>query len=245
MPSLHIGCSGFNYKHWKEVFYPPGLPQKRWLEHYCSVFPTVELNVTFYRLPLAGAFNRWYHDTPADFVFSLKGSRYITHLKRLTDAGEPLKLFFERAALLKEKLQVVLWQLPPNFHSDIDRLYYFLRQLRNYPVRHTFEFRHESWITGDVIDLCRKSKVSICMADAPEFNFNLPVTADFIYIRRHGAMGVNGDYTKDFLEQDATRIRGHLSQGRDVFVYFNNDAYGFAPKNALMLRESLQMEPVG
>ncbi|MEW6116398.1 MAG: DUF72 domain-containing protein [Nitrospirota bacterium] len=244
MPKLFIGCSGFNYPHWKDTFYPHGLPQKRWLEHYRSIFSTVELNVTFYRLPLASSFNRWYHETPADFVFSIKGSRYITHIKRLLDPKEPLELFFERAELLKEKLKVVLWQLPPNFHVDIERLYKFIKLLKSYPVRHTFEFRHESWITDDIVNLCKKNKVSLCMADAPEFVYDLPVTADFVYIRRHGAKGINGDYTKKFLESDAERINEYMRKGKDVFIYFNNDAYGYAPKNARLLMEIMQMEPV-
>lgn len=244
MPKLYIGCSGFNYKHWKGTFYPEGLPQKRWLEYYRSVFSTVELNVTFYRLPLVSSFNHWYHDTPADFAFAIKGSRFITHLKRLADSKDSLELFFERAAPLKEKLKVVLWQLPPNFHEDSDRLYKFLKLLKKYPVRQTFEFRHESWITDEVIDLCKRNKVSICMADAPEFNFDLPVTADFVYLRRHGAQGIDGDYSREFLEHDAERVRAYMNSGKDVFIYFNNDAFGYAPKNARMLREMMQREPV-
>lgn len=240
MPRLHIGCSGFNYKHWKGVFYPDTLPEKRWLEHYQSVFSTVELNVTFYRLPLVSSFNRWYHATPPDFVFSIKGSRFITHLKRLVDPEDSLRLFFERAAPLKEKLQVVLWQFPPSFHADIERLYKFLKLLKGYPVRHTFEFRHESWITGEVITLCKKNKVSLCTADAPAFLFTLPVTADFVYLRRHGALAEGGDYSEDFLREDARRVKSFLKKGLDVFVYFNNDLFSYAPQNARTLQELLR-----
>ncbi|HEX8947854.1 MAG TPA: DUF72 domain-containing protein [Dissulfurispiraceae bacterium] len=244
MPTLSIGCSGFNYKHWKGTFYPAGLPQRKWLDYYFQVFSTVELNVTFYRLPGAGAFEKWRGETPPGFAFAVKGSRYITHLKRLLEPEQPLALFFERALLLKEKLKVVLWQFPPGFRAHVERLQNFLELLKQYPVRNTFEFRNESWITGEVISLCRESNVSLCTADAPAFNFNLPAVADFVYIRRHGAMGIDGDYTREFIEQDAIRIREHLNDGRDVFVYFNNDAYGFAPKNARMLTEAMHMEPV-
>ncbi len=240
MPDLHIGCSGFNYKHWKEVFYPDDLPQKKWLEYYCGVFSTVELNVTFYRLPLAGTFEKWRDRTPPDFAFSVKGSRYITHLKRLLNPEEPLELFFERAFQLQEKLEVVLWQFPPGFHINIERLQHFLELLGKHPVRNTFEFRHESWITEEVIKLCRMHDASLCMADSPEFINALPATADFIYMRRHGAKGISGDYSKEFLEHDAAMIRNFMREGKDVYIYFNNDAYGYAPKNARELMGMLQ-----
>jgi uncharacterized protein YecE (DUF72 family) len=237
MPGLNIGCSGFNYTHWKSIFYPEGLPQKQWLEYYQTVFSTVELNVTFYRLPLASSFERWYQTTPADFVFAIKGSRYITHLKRLLDPEEPLKLFFERAQPMKEKLQVILWQFPPGFKINLERLNNFCRALKEYPARHTFEFRHESWITDELIALCKEQKMSLCMADYPEFVNDLPVTSDFVYIRRHGAKGHDGNYSTEFLRQDAARIKKYMKEGKDVFIYFNNDAYGFAPKNALELKK--------
>jgi len=142
MTELRIGCSGFNYRDWKGNFYPEYLPQKKWLEYYCTVFKTVELNVTFYRLPLVTTVEKWYAETPSDFAFSLKGSRFITHIKRLLDPEESLDLFFERAMLLKEKLKVVLWQFSPGFKIDLERLSRFLKLLENYPVRNTFEFRN-------------------------------------------------------------------------------------------------------
>src|SRR5574340_1776394 len=135
MPEILIGCSGFNYPHWKGNFYPEHLPQKKWLEYYCTVFKTVELNVTFYRLPAVAIFEKWRAETPPDFGFSLKGSRYITHIKRLLEPEQPLERFFERALRLKEKLKVVLWQFPPGFKIDLERLGRFLELLENYPVR--------------------------------------------------------------------------------------------------------------
>ena len=241
MPELKIGCSGFNYGGWKGNFYPPDLPQKKWLDFYCKIFNTVELNVTFYRLPLASTFSKWHNETPSDFVFSIKGSRFITHIKRLLDPQEPLEIFFERALNLKEKLRVVLWQFSPSFKINIERLKFFLKLLKKYPVKNTLEFRHESWITEEVIDLCRKHNISLCTADWPEFIDELPVTSDFVYTRRHGKGGSYATcYSKAELKKDAKKIKNYLKDNKDVFIYFNNDAYGYAPKNAKELMEMLK-----
>ncbi|MDA8214129.1 MAG: DUF72 domain-containing protein [Nitrospiraceae bacterium] len=241
MPEIRIGCSGFNYRHWRGNFYPEDLPQRKWFEYYCTVFNTVELNVTFYRLPLPKTFDKWHNETPDDFVFSLKGSRFITHIKRLVEPKEPLELFFERALRLKEKLKVVLWQFSPGFKIEIERLENFLKLLKKYPVRNTLEFRHESWITDDVIDLCKEDDVSLCMADWPEFVDDLPVTSDFVYIRRHGEGGSYATcYSKAELRRDAKRIKSYLKDKKDIFIYFNNDYHGYAPKNAKELREMVK-----
>lgn len=241
MATVRIGCSGFNYPDWKENFYPKGLPQRKWLEHYCTVFSTVELNVTFYRLPKDSTFDKWYDETPARFVFTLKGSRYITHIKRLSDPEEPLERFFGGALRLKKKIRMVLWQLPPSFRIDLVRLRHFFQALKHYPVRNAFEFRHSSWITDDVIDLCKQYKACLCMADSPEFLDELPVTSDHVYIRRHGRTGhYDSCYTKQELKKDAQRIRKYVKSGKNVLVYFNNDAYGYAPQNAQTLTELLK-----
>lgn len=242
---VRIGCSGFSYRHWKGTFYPADLPQRKWFEYYCKVFNTVELNVTFYRLPLQKTFDRWYKETPRDFVFSLKGSRFITHVKRLLDPEQPLELFFERALRLKGKLKVVLWQFSPGFKIEIARLKNFLDLLKKYPVRNTLEFRHESWITEDVINLCKEQDVSLCMADWPEFIDNLPVTSDFVYIRRHGEGGSYATcYSKASIKRDAKRIKNYMKKNvKDVFIYFNNDFQGYAPKNAKELMEQINLYP--
>jgi uncharacterized protein YecE (DUF72 family) len=240
MPDVTIGCSGFSYKHWKKVFYPEDLPERQWLEHYSRSFSSVELNVTFYRLPSSSSFQTWYRSTPPQFVFAVKGSRYITHVKRLHDPVEPLARFFDGAFLLREKLRVVLWQFPPAFKLDLDRFAAFLDHLRAYPVRHTFEFRNETWLVPAVVALCREHKASLCMADSPVFIEDLPVTADFIYLRRHGTTGhYDGRYSKAQIGSDAARIRDHLKKGRDVFIYFNNDPHGYAPINARELSDML------
>jgi uncharacterized protein YecE (DUF72 family) len=241
MAKAFIGCSGFNYNHWRGTFYPEGLSQRKWLGHYASVFSSVELNVTFYRLPNASTFRKWRLETPPGFVFTLKGSRFITHIKRLREPEEPLERFFAAAQELEEKLGAVLWQFPPGFRADCRRLERFLELLDRYPVRNTLEFREESWLGDETVSLCRGHNISLCKADWPHFLVETPLTSDFIYIRRHGR---NGDYAANYdpgeLAADAGRIREHLDGGRDVFIYFNNDAFGHAPKNASELAGMLE-----
>lgn len=232
MKKVRIGCSGFNYPHWGGAFYPEGLSQKKWLKYYCTIFSTVELNVTFYRLPRPSTFDKWHSETPDGFVFSLKGSRFITHVKRLLEPAESLELFFKGALRLKEKLEVVLWQLPPAFKADVGRLKRFIGLLRKYPVKNTFEFRNETWITEAVEELCRADNISLCMADWPECIDTLPVTSDFVYIRRHGAGSYDSNYSTAYLKRDARRIKKYRKAGKDVYIYFNNDAFGYAPANA-------------
>jgi uncharacterized protein YecE (DUF72 family) len=244
MPKLYLGCSGFSYRHWRGEFYPEGLPQKEWFAHYRSIFSTIELNVTFYRLPTPEAFSTWYAESAPDFSFALKGSRYITHLKRLLDVEEALDKFFAPAQLLKEKLRTVLWQFPPDFRYAPERLENFLNLLENYRVRNALEFRNESWLCPEAIKLCKERKVSLCMADRPAFLDAPPLTADFVYLRRHGAEGnYIGEYTTEQLEKDAARIRKYLAGKRDVFIYFNNDAGGAAPRNAQQLATLLAKAP--
>ena len=241
MAELFIGCSGFSYRHWRGQFYPEELPQKDWFTHYGTVFSTVELNVTFYRTPSPETFTKWYEQSGPDFTFALKGSRYITHLKRLLEVEEALDRFFAPAQRLQEKLRVVLWQFPPDFKCAPDRLADFLRLLGNYRVRNVLEFRNSSWLCDEVVALCKSRNISLCMADRPDFLDAPPLTADFVYLRRHGAEGnYQGEYSKSQLEHDAGRIRTYLSKDRDVYIYFNNDAGGAAPRNARDLAEMLE-----
>ncbi|MGW8271911.1 MAG: DUF72 domain-containing protein [Thermodesulfovibrionales bacterium] len=235
MAVVRVGCSGFNYPHWRGPFYPGDLPQNKWLAFYCSQFNTVELNVTFYRLPPTLTFERWHDETPDDFVFAIKGSRFISHVKRLREPEESLDLFFDHALCLGEKLEVVLWQLPPSFGIDLDRLERFVSLLSLFPVRSALEFRHGSWITREVFDMCNTHGICLCMADWPEFIADLPATSDFAYIRRHGAGGYDQLYSAQFLRRDAQTIKECLKSGRDAYVYFNNDAFGYAPRNARQL----------
>ncbi len=233
MSGLFIGCSGFTYPHWGGRFYPEGLPQKHWFEYYCSVFPSLELNVTFYRLPKPETFDRWREKSPPGFSSSVKGSRFITHVKRLLDPEEPLERFFGGALRLGDKLHAVLWQFPPGFVRDTALLKHFLAALEPYRARNALEFRDESWCTEEIFDLCRGAGVSLCMADWPGYINELPVTADFVYIRRHGPGGGHaGHYSLDELSSDARRIRGYLEDGRDTHRYFNNDDRAYATDNA-------------
>jgi uncharacterized protein YecE (DUF72 family) len=248
MGRLFIGTSGYSYQHWKGVFYPRDLSQARWLEFYCQHFDTVELNVTFYRLPSQEVFANWFQKTPPDFCFAAKGSRFITHVKKLNDCRQPLQLFKENAAALGEKLAVILWQLPPNLHYNNERLAEFCRLLADeYPEkRHTFEFRHESWLNEECYDILKAHNHALCIPVAPGMPRQEQITASFSYIRFHGSESranssdqrVTFGYTDKELEQWAARIKKCLNE-QDVYCYFNNDAHAFAIANAKKLREYL------
>ncbi len=240
MAEVKVGCSGFMYNHWRKVFYPEDIPKWKWFQYYTGHFDTVEMNVTFYRLPSASSFKRWYNDSPEGFSFSLKGSRLITHIKRLRDVEEQTKKFFSLAKMLGEKLSVVLWQFPPKMELDLSALEGFLLLIKQFNVRAGFEFRHRSWVNKRVERLLAKYGFSYCQADWPEFNKDLPVTTDFVYIRRHGRGGrYNSCYTAEELKYDAEKIKEYLKKGINVFIYFNNDVSGYAPQNALTLKKML------
>lgn len=240
MPGLFIGCSGFSYPHWRGSFYPTDLPLKRWFEHYCASFRSIELNVTFYRLQKPETFSQWRQASPDGFTFAVKGSRFITHIKRLADPESALANFFDGALLLGDKLRVVLWQLPPGFARSLSRLERFLALLERYPVRHALEFRHESWCCEEVFTLCHDRRIAVCMADWPVFSAGIPRTTDFVYFRRHGQGGsYSGCYSPAELAADAATIRGFLDRGNDVYLYFNNDAGGYAPANAAEIERLL------
>lgn len=242
MPRLFIGCSGFTYPHWRGRFYPEKLGQAHWFEYYTSVFSSVELNVTFYRLVKPETFDRWRENSPTGFSFTVKGSRYITHIKKLEQLESPLERFFEGVLHLEEKLAAVLWQFPPSFALNMERLEKFLNSLEPYGVRHAFEFRNESWGQKEVFDLLAKAGAALCSADWPEFAADPPLTADFVYLRRHGRGGeYSSRYSTEELEADARRIRRYLEKGEDVHIYFNNDVNGYAPENARELMGMLGM----
>ena len=242
-PKARIGCSGFSYAHWKGgVFYPPGLSQRKWLEYYAEKFTTVELNVTFYRLPEASTFLGWAHRTPPGFMFAVKGSKLITHLKRLSGINELVEQFLERANELGDKLGPVLWQMPPKQNADRDLLKSFIKVLaRNAGLRHAFEFRHQSWFVEPVYDLVREAGMSVVSADYAQGLPEPPLDFSFLYIRRHGGSrrAVHGSYPDRALAEDAKVIKKALREMRDVFMYFNNDIEGHAPANAASLIEML------
>jgi uncharacterized protein YecE (DUF72 family) len=238
-----IGCSGWNYDDWRNgVFYPPGLPARSWLRFYAEQFETVELNATFYRLPRRQTAEAWAAGTPDGFTFAVKVSRYLTHIKRLTETAKHFALLFERIEPLARafKLGPLLWQLPPTFHRDDGRL---AAALAEFPagLRHAVEFRHESWFADDIMELLRGHNAALVFADRPEIRSyqRYDTTADFTYVRfHHGTRGRRGNYSENELRDWAERIRSWGSRG-DVYVYFNNDWEGFAPANARFLRRVL------
>lgn len=233
---LKAGCSGFLYKDWRGAFYPQDLDRVSWFKYYQSFFDTVELSITFHRLLKKETFFRWYKETPDNFSMCLKGSRFITHIKKLKDVELPLDTFFNSASTLQHKLKVVLWQLPPHIKYNYKSFELFVQLLTAYKVRHAFEFRHESWITEKVVKLLHSENMAFCMADCPEHLIDLPVTADFVYMRRHGkTCSYDTLYTEEEITEDFNRIKSYIEQNKTVYIFFNNDAQGFAPKNAVQL----------
>ncbi|MBL7155006.1 MAG: DUF72 domain-containing protein [Candidatus Portnoybacteria bacterium] len=240
MTKLYIGTSGFSYLHWeKGVFYPNGLVKAKQLEYYTEYFQTVELNNPFYHLPLAKTFQKWYQRTPSNFIFAVKASRYISHIKKLKGCGQAWRLFISRAEKLKEKLGPILFQLPPSWQVNAKRLEVFLKIL---PQKHqySFEFRHQSWFCQEIYQLLKKYNVALCLADSPQWPYQEEITADFIYLRLHGRHSLySSKYTNQELKKWAVKIKKWL-KNRDVYVYFNNDANGYAVKNAQTLKKLLK-----
>jgi uncharacterized protein YecE (DUF72 family) len=242
MKPVRIGCSGWVYKDWKGDLYPEDLPQRRWLERYAEVFDTVEINNTFYRLPSLEAVGRWAEETPADFVFAVKGSRYTTHVKRLIEFRKYSERFFERLEPLAAagKLGPILWQLPGNFQRDDERLAGALEALRDRPGRHAFEFRHPSWFAPEVYERLRSADAALVIADDPERPFQArELTASWTYLRFHRSAGGGGRYPPPELKTWRRRIAAWRSR-TGVFAYFNNDWKGHAPANARELAGSFR-----
>ena len=228
---VRIGCSGWNYASWKEPFYG-GRPAREWLELYARHFDTVEVNNTFYRLPKKTSVATWERAAPDGFCFAVKISRYITHIKRLRDLGEPVARFRACIEPLR-KLGPFLWQLPPNFPRDDDRLRATLESLPS-GERHAFEFRHETWFTEDVYALLREHGSALVLTGEREV-----FTAPWTYVRFHrGVRGRRGNYSESELQEWSARIR---SWDCDVYAYFNNDWEAFAVRNAARLKELLYL----
>lgn len=233
----YIGTSGWSYPHWRGVFYPKKLRGEAWLNHYASFFGTVELNNTFYQLPEASTFRHWYRETPRRFVFAVKGSRFITHMKKLQAPRGALNRFLRRVSILKEKLGPVLFQLPPRFRCNLERLADFADLL---PAghRYAFEFRDPTWFVPEVYVILRKRGLGFCIFSLKELPCPEVITARYVYVRFHGpGAKYAGRYSEVELRVWARRIRGWLSEGLDVYSYFNNDERGYAVANAMRLRE--------
>jgi len=236
---IRIGCSGWNYAHWRNgVFYPPRCPARLWLEYYSRFFDTVEVNSTFYRLPRETAAAGWAAQAPDGFLFSVKMSRYLTHIKRLTGLEDGIPMFMQRIRPLADagKLGPILWQLPGTFKRDDERLAAALDLLP--PGRHCFEFRHESWFVDETYDLLRSHGAALVVGDDPRRPFQtLERTADFVFVRFHaGHEEGTGNYSERELRRWAARVLEWSEEG-DVLAYFNNDWEGYAIRNGLRLKE--------
>jgi uncharacterized protein YecE (DUF72 family) len=236
---LKIGTSGWSYNHWQGLFYPKELSKEKWLEYYCQHFDTIELNNTFYHLPKLTTFEKWHQRTPKDFLFSVKASRFLTHILKLNNAREPLKNLLDNASGLQEKLGPILFQFPPNFGLDRERLKKFVKILPT-DQRLAFEFRHPSWFCDEVYDLLKKNNLALTFSDTPNYPLVEKVTADFIYIRLHGhAKLYASKYSTAELKNWAERIKNWRKQNLNVFVYFDNDASAYAIQNAQDLKKLL------
>ncbi len=244
---LHIGTSGWAYNHWNGIFYPQDLAEKDRLKFLGRYFKTTEINYSFYRLPSPAAYCNWRKQTPKDFVFSVKASRFITHIKRLKDIKESWDVFLGNALNLKEKLGPILLQFPASFKAteeNTKRLEEFLALTQSFnsqsqtlkaslKIKRAFEFRHQSWCDKEYYNLLKKYNAAWVIADSPDYPRVDITTADFVYIRMHGSKILFGsDYTKQELNNLASGIKRYLKQGLDVYIYFNNDAYSYAVKNA-------------
>ncbi len=234
---VQIGTSGWSYKHWKGPFYPEDIPDRKMLPFYFQHFRTVEINSSFYRLPLLKTFENWRNSSPRDFVFSVKASRYITHVKRLSEPAEPVERFFERVSGLGDKTGPILFQLPPGLKMNPDKLDAFLRQLpRGY--RYAFEFRNASWFHPETYSMLARHGSAFCIYELGGRASPLEVTADFIYVRLHGPDGpYQGSYSKESLSQWGLHFDRWTGESRDVYCYFDNDQNGYAARNASELQE--------
>lgn len=237
MGQVRIGTSGWHYKHWVGPFYPEGLPPSKMLGYYLQFFETVEINNSFYRLPSEEAFEAWRSGTPPGFCFAVKGSRFITHNKKLKDPEPALERLLPKVEVLGEKLGAILFQLPPGWHINLDRLEYFLRILpREY--HYSFEFRNDSWNVEAVYEVLRRYNAAYCIFHLAGFQSPLEITADYTYIRLHGPGGkYQGSYGDAELKEWAARIRSWSGRLKTVYVYFDNDQGAYAVRNALRLRE--------
>ncbi len=245
MQKLFLGTSGYNYREWKEKFYPPEMPQREWLAYYAKHFDTVEINNSFYVAVRKETYEKWYSQTPNNFHFVIKGHRYITQLKKLQDVGEAVETFFIAAEGLQNKLSAVLWQFPASFvfagHEEeyFERLCTFLLILPH-RYRYAFEFRHASWFIPEINDLLKKHNASLVISQSAKFPEITILNGTFAYIRFHGPAALySSGYSENALKIWAIKIK-ELLKDMDVYVYFNNDAGGYALQNIRTLQNFLR-----
>lgn len=235
--TFRIGTSGWHYKHWLDRFYPVGTLPSQMLEFYVHHFDTVEINNSFYALPQEKTAQNWYKAVPNHFCFAVKGSRFLTHMKKLKDPVEGIDRFFSVFHHLKEKLGPILFQLPPRWKRNAERLHSFLMALPS-GHQYVFEFRDPDWHNQEIYSMLRQFGAAFCIYDRSGFVSPLEITANFTYIRFHGATTDRGNYRPDFLRNWALRLSDwrHLNE---IYVYFNNDWEGYAIENALELKRLL------
>ena len=249
-PQVRVGCSGWQYRHWApsaavsadqtDYFYPAGLPQSRWFAHYALAFDTVEINNSFYRLPEASTFAKWRDQAPKRFLYAVKASRFLTHMKKLKDPEDPLLRFFDRAKELGRHLGPVLFQLPPRWPLNLERFEHFLGALpRGY--RHVVEFRDPSWYDDRVYTLMQRHHVALCLHDMQGSASPRLVVGPFVYVRFHGWTKYAGRYEDQRLDEWADWLSQRSADGLDVFAYFNNDVGGHAPRDAVRLRDRIHV----
>jgi uncharacterized protein YecE (DUF72 family) len=237
-PNIRIGCSGWQYRHWRGNFYPAGLPAHAWLDYYAGHFDTVEINNTFYRLPEASTFAAWRRRAARGFVYAVKASRYLTHMKKLKDPAEPIRRFFTRARRLERTLGPVLYQLPPRWPANPGRLETFLKALPR-TRRHAIEFRDRSWYTDAIFALLDRHQVALCVHDMEGSASGRLSIGPFVYARFHGAQKYSGRYADATLDAWAEWLAACARGGTPIYAYFNNDAGGHAPRDAVRLRDRI------
>ncbi len=234
---VHIGTSGWHYHHWRKRYYPPELPADQWLTWYARDFDCVEVNNSFYQLPSTRTIERWCADTPQGFGFAVKASRLITHLKKLKQCEEPLAIFLERISHFGPKLGPILFQLPPHWHLNVQRLEEFLPLLPN-DYRYTFEFRDPSWHCPEVYQLLKANQMAFCLFELAGLQSPEAVTSDFVYVRLHGpGAAYCGCYPPQVLGAWGAKIRRWQAQGQDVYCFFDNDQFAYAVINARQLTQ--------
>lgn len=238
--SIHIGTSGWNYDGWVGKFYPEKVKSSELLPEYANTFDTVEVNNSFYHLPAEHTVAEWSKHSPRGFIFSCKASRYITHMKKLKDPQEGIQRLLEAVKPFGRKLGPILFQLPPRWKLNLERLQEFVEVL---PAKHqyAFEFRDKSWLCDPVYDLLEKHNMALCVYDYKGFRSPEKVTADFVYIRLHGpsSKAYAGSYDSRTLASYARKIRKWQKEGKDVYCYFDNDQKAYAPADACELRNKL------
>lgn len=234
-----IGTSGWQYKHWKKLFYPENVPQSKHFSYYMDHFDTVELNNPFYRLPEKDTFKKWRSQAKENFIFAVKANRFITHMKKLKDPEQSIERMLDHTLALKEKLGPVLFQLPPGWNLDKERLQAFLKVLPR-GLRYTIEFRNSTWYDDEIFHLLERFNIAFCIYELEGHLTPLKVTSDFVYVRLHGpGAKYSGNYEKKTLNSWAKRCSAWLEDGKDVYVYFDNDQAAYAVYNALTLKATL------